>query len=278
MTVPPALRALLPVAVLATGGCLATRGDVQRLQLTLLERQEAMRAEQARADSVNRQLIRTATQQLAQQFNREFAAVSDSVRQVAMGLNRLQGDFTLAMHDLRGQLVSVQEGIGQSQRRIQDLRTTVEAVSTPPPVAPSPTAGAAPGAGRGGGAPPAAQLFELARSQLRSGATAAARQGFETLVAEYPTHDRASEAQMYIADAFHQEGNRPAADSVYALVAARYPGTESASRSLYKRAVFAMEAGDRPRAAALAQEIVDKYPRANERDLAEDMLRTLRRP
>lgn len=277
MTLTRAWRVLLPVALVATGGCLATRGDVERLQLTLLARQDSMRAEQARADSINRQLIRQATQQLAQQFNREFTIVSDSVRQLSVGLSRLQGDFALAMHDLRGQLVSVQEGIGQSQRRIQDLRTTVEAVSTPV-VVPPPAAGPAPAGGRGSGAPPAAQLFEMARSQLRSGATAAARQGFETLVAEYPTHERASEAQMYIADAFHQEGNRPAADSVYALVAARYPGSESASRSLYKRAVFAMEAGDRQRATALAQEIVEKYPRANERDLAEDMLRTLRRP
>ncbi len=270
------LRRFLPVAVLATGGCLATRSDIEKLQLSVTAMQESVRAEQVRSDSITRALVRAATQQLAQQFEREFSAMSDSVRSVTSALQLLQGDVKLSMHELRRDMVAVQEGIGLSQQRIQDLRTTVEAIPVTP-VQP-PAGGTAAGPPQGSGAPAAATLWSLARSQLISGATGSARNGFQTLVSEYPNHERAAESQMYIGETYYQERNRPAADSVYALVVSKYPGTEPASRSLWKRANLAIEAGDKQRAMTLLQEIVDKYPRSNELELAADMLRTLKQP
>lgn len=279
---------LLPVAVLATGGCLATRSDVEKLQLSVNARFDTARVQQARADSITRALVREATQQLGQQFARSFAVVSDSVRQVAAGVSRIervQGDMTLAMHDFRTQLVAVQEGIGVSQKRIADLRTSVEAAAAPavpPPVGPS-LAGAT---GRGGAAapvaataPPAAVLWESGNASLTKGATGAARESFQTLVNNYPSYERTPEAQMYIADAYAQEGNKPAADSVYALVVTTYPNAaEVAARSLFKRAKLAAEAGSADRARALYQQIIDKYPRSTLRELADVELKNLRLP
>jgi len=274
---------LLPVAVLATGGCLATKGDVDKLQLSIRTMQDSVRVQRARSDSLNRMLVRDVAQQLPRQFSRDFGVASDSIRQLSAALQRLQGDVTLSMHDLQGQLAAMQEGIGQSQRRIQDLKTSVEATAAAPVVPAPRTADSGSAATRapavsGTGAPPAAQLFELARQQLRSGATGAARDGFQTFLQEYPNHERASEAQMWIADAYAQEGNRSAADSVYALVVARYTTPEWVSRSLYKRAMFLKEAQQLPQARALFQQIVDKYPRSDVAPLAEEMLRTLKKP
>lgn len=283
------LAKLLPVAVLAAGGCLATRSDVEKLQLSVNAKFDTTRAQQARSDSINRALLREATQQLGQQFARSFAAVSDSVRQVASGVSRIervQGDMTLTMHDFRAQLVAVQEGIGVSQKRIADLRTSVEAAAAtpvvPPPAGPPP-AGTA---GRGGAAPPAAPtappaavLWESGNASLTKGATGAARESFQTLVNNYPAYERTPEAQMYIADAYAQEGNKPAADSVYALVVTTYPNaTEVAARSLFKRAKLAAEAGSPDRAKALYQQIIGQYPRSTLRELADVELKSLRQP
>lgn len=266
----------LPVALVATGGCLATRSDIEKLQMNVAAMQELVRTEQARSDSITRTVVRAMTQQLAQQFAREFAVVSDSVRGVSSALQRLQGDVTLSMHGLRRDMVAVQEGIGLSQQRIQDLRTTVEATAAAPPQA-APAGVAAPAAA-GASAPAAATLWSMARGQLISGATGSARNGFQLLVTEYPTHERAAESQMYIAETYYQERNRTAADSVYALVVKKYPGTEPASRSLWKRANLAIEVGDKDRARTLLQEIMDKYARSNEYELAADLLRTLKQP
>ena len=266
----------LPVALLATGGCLATSGDIEKLQLSIKMMQDSMRVREARSNAMQADIIRSSAQQLAQQFTRELAVVTDSLRQLSGSLQRLQGDVTLSMHDLRSQLATVQEGIGQSRKTIQDLRSSVEAVS--------PTAPVSPPAGKAGDAaapavPPAGQLWTMGRNSLRSNATAAARDAFQTLVNTYPTSDRAGDAQEQIGEAFAQEGNKSAADSVYALVATRYAGRPEASLALYKRAMGLKEAGQLAQARKLFQEIVDKYPRFDERFLAdEELLRLPKQP
>jgi TolA-binding protein len=261
----------LPVALVATGGCLATSGDVEKIQLALKALQDSTRVRQARSDSLTRTLVREMGDQLARQFARDFGQVSDSIRQVAGAVQRLQGDVALSVHDLRTQLVTLQEAVGQSQRRLQDLRSTVEATAVPvaPPAGPKPA---------DAGAPPATQLFDMARAQLRSGATGAARDGFQNFLAQYPADERAGDAQMLIADAFAQEGNRAAADSVYALVVTKYKGDAVVSRSLWKRAMMLKEAQQVDSARALFRQIVDRYPRSDVGPLADEMLRTLRKP
>lgn len=287
----PRLRVvLLPVALVAAGGCLATRSDVEQLQLGLSALQDSLRVQRAQAaqsDSATRSVVREMSQQLGETFMRRFAVLSDSVRNVSAALQRLNGNVTLAMHGLNEQMVAVQEGIGISQKRIADLGTKVEALpAVSPPSAGGPATGTKPPTGTTSGrgaaapaAPPPAQLWTLGRDALTKNATASARENFQTLVDNYPTYERVGEAQMYIADAYAQEGNRPAADSVYAFVVTKYAGTPQAARSLYKRAEFALDAGDPDRARSLFQEIVDKYPRSNEHDLAADRLKSpLKKP
>ena len=269
------LALLLPVAILATAGCLATQGDVEKLQLSVRTLQDSGRARAARADSLNARLVREMGEQLTRQFTRDFGVVGDSLRQLTATVQRLQGDVTLSMHDLRTQLATVQEGIGQSQRRIQDLRSTVESVAPTAPATAAPGKAADPAPA---GAPPPGPLLDMAKGQLLKGATGAARDGFQTFLSQYPGHERAGEAQMWIADAFAQEGNPAAADSVYALVVQKYPGGFAASRSLYKRAMALNDVGRTADAIKLFQEIVDKYPRFDVHEMAVDMLKTLKKP
>ncbi len=270
--------ALLPVVVLTAGGCLATRGDIEKLQLSLRASADSARIREARSDSATRAMIADATQLLSRQFTRDFNAVSDSVRAVAAGLQRLNGDVALSMHDLRNQLTVVQEGIGQSQRRINDLRTQVEATAQAPVVRPAdpaapPVAGGTPSAP---GAPPAATLFQSGKQSLLSNATAAARGSFQTLVDNYPGHDLAAEAYVNVGMSFAQEGNKTAADSVYALVPTKYPASAMAPNAVYKRAMLAIEVKDNARGRALLQSIIDKYPKSDEAVVAQDLLKNLK--
>lgn len=266
---------LLPVVLLATGGCLATRVDVQRLELQVRSVESAAAVRQARSDSATQALVREIGQTITQQFSRQLAQVSDSVRQLAAALQRLQGDVQLAMHDVKGQLTTLQEGLGQSARRLQDLRSSVEAsAGAQPPRQMDSTAAA----GATAGIPAAPTLFQTARTQLSRNALSSARANFQLLIDQYPTYDRVSDAQLEIGKIFAADGERAAADSVYALVVQKYPNSDAAPTALYKRAMLAKDLKDSARAKALFEQIVVKYPKSTERSLADDFLSALRKP
>ncbi|MBM4194554.1 MAG: tetratricopeptide repeat protein [Gemmatimonadetes bacterium] len=121
-------------------------------------------------------------------------------------------------------------------------------------------------------------MLTRGKSSLDRGATGAARQFLQTLVDNYPLHDRVADAQQYIAESYEFEGNKAAADSVYAMVVAKYPTADVAPTALYKRARLLEGAGQTEAARALFQQIVDKYPRADASLLAGEWLKTHRRP
>ena len=263
-------RTLAPVACLAAGACVATRNDLRLVQNDVA----VLKAEQALADSARRaQLDRVIAQ---------LGLMSDSLNATTARINRFQGDVRQQMYAVEQQLVTIQELTGQSQRRLQELRASMEqrAAVVPSP-APASGAGASqPSAGAPGVAAPTSpgpnQLFQLALDQLRRGSTGAARAGFGDLLRQYPTADIAPDAQFYVAEAYAAEGNASAADSVYALVAERYPASMRAGTALYKRAISAQAAGRTDDARALFTAVIERFPRSDEAVLARDRLRTLK--
>jgi hypothetical protein len=125
-----------------TGACFASRTDVLRLQAEVAAaRVEALRADTARAAQVDA---------LAATLRR----IDDSVGVMAARNARFQGDAREQLRSVREQLIQVQELTGQSQRRLQDLRASLEASgaqaapAAPPARTPDagPASGAAPGA------------------------------------------------------------------------------------------------------------------------------------
>ena len=289
---------LAPAAALASAGCFATREDVRLLQTDI----QAVRAERVNSDSAMRaQLNRVAT---------TLATVSDSMLSLSGRLTRFQGDVRGELYELGQQLIQIQELTGQSQRRLQELRASLEQraqalapsaptpVTTPPPTggAGTPSAGASPagtptGAAPSSSAPPAGAtgapaptsgtpgpnaLFELSLDQLRRGSAGAARTGFLELLRQYPTSDVADDAQFYIGETYSVEGNAAAADSAYAAVVARYPASPRAPTALYKRAVAMQAAGNAAGARAALNELIAKYPRSDEAALARERLQTIK--
>ena len=257
------LRAVAPAAALLACGCLASKRDVFMLQSQL----SSMQAASARADSARRV-----------QVDALLSAVTtsnDSVRAISARLARLQTTVSTDHYEMGRQILQIQELSGQSQRRLQELRASLEernqnaaaplASTTPDSLGPAPAG------------PGPAQLFQSSLDQMRRGSLRVARNGFEQLLQQYPNSEDAPEAMIYIAATYASERNQVAADSVYGLVVQRYPSSPKAATALYKQALSMREAGRITQARAAFERIIKDYPRSDEAELARGQLRTLGR-
>ena len=253
--------AAMTVVAIGVSGCFATQQDIRVLQgdITLL------RTEQATADSARRiQLDRVI---------RDLRTANDSLRSLGSSFVHFRSDVSTNLSSIDQQLLQVQELTGQSQRRLQEVRASLEErQGTPAPATP----GATTPAGATDATPGPNQLFQIAREQMMQGSNASARQGFQDLLDKYPKSDLAAEAQFYIAETYAAENNTSAADSVYARVASKYAGSPRAATAMYKRAVAAQNAGRTDDARTLFNQVVKKYPRSDEAALSRDRLRALK--
>ena len=275
------VRRLAPVALMATGACFATQSDVRVLQTDV----QTLRSERHRQDSL-----------MLQKFDELMASLrttNDTVRALSDRVTRLQGDVRGDLFQMNQQLLQIQELSGQSQRRLQELRSSLEArqqeaLPVAQPVAPStpprdsaaapPSAQVPPTAAPSGvatGSPGPNQLFQSARQQLDRGSPASGRRGFEELLRLYPTSDVAGEAQYWIGVSYELEGNSAAADTAYATAVAKYPQSSTAPSALYKRALILQQRGNIAQARTALNDVVRRYPRSDAAQLARDRLRTL---
>lgn len=257
------LRAVVPAAALLVSGCLASKRDVFMLQTQL----SSMQAASARADSARRVQVDALLSAIT--------TSNDSVRAISARLARLQTTVSTDHYEMGRELLQIQELTGQSQRRLQELRASLEERSqnAAPPV----PAGTPDSLQSAPPAPGPAQLFQSSLDQLRRGSLRVARSGFEELLRTYPQSEDAPEAMIYIAATYASERNQVAADSVYGLVVQRYPSSPKAATALYKQALSMREAGRLAAARAAFQRIIRDYPRSDEAELARGQLRTLGR-
>lgn len=256
---------LAPSVALVLSGCLASKSDVLVLQNQMRSMQDAA----ARADTAQRQ-----------QINDVLASVirsNDSVRALSGRLAKLQSSVATDHYEMGRQILQIEELSGQSQRRLQELRASLEERSQSvgaPAMTPPASANAAPTAAP---QPGPAQLFQGSLDQLRRGSTTVARSGFEELLRSYPATEDAPEAMIYIAETYAAERNQVAADSVYGLVVQKYPTSPKAATALYKRALSFRTAGRTTAARAAFDRVIREYPRSDEASLARDQLRTMGR-
>src|SRR2546423_5516558 len=147
--------ALLVAAV----GCVASKGDVAILQDEL----RALRSSIARSDTAQRAQADTAMMLIGR--------ANDSLKLLSGRFAVFQANVSGGMYDMSRQLLQIQELSGQSQRRLQELRASMEsraeAMNVPTP-APGDTTRSTAGGG-GGGTPGPAQLFQLAFDQMQRG-------------------------------------------------------------------------------------------------------------
>ncbi len=289
----PRLLGLAFSAVLLSG-CVASKQDVLLLQTDL----KSMRAEYAFRDSTRRvqfdSVIRT------------MVILNDSIRGLKGEVAAFQGNVLGDLFKVRDGLIEIRALTGQSQSRITELRAELEqrnaiTPSTPPPagavttpsVVPSSTPPAttppttapaivkpADSAAASSGTPPVSsapgpnQLYTMALDQLRRGSTSAARAGFTDFLVQYPQHERAGDAQYYVAETLERDNKAIDAEAAYLSVYTRFPRSEKAPTAMFKRAALLGTQGKPDKVKEVLELLVRTYPRSDEADLARERLRT----
>ncbi|HEY8104773.1 MAG TPA: tetratricopeptide repeat protein [Gemmatimonadales bacterium] len=258
--------ALLVAAGLSPLAC-ATSGEVRRVQNEVA----LLRAESARQDS-------TRGARLAE-IIRLQQRILDSL---GLSVRALRGETQQDLYNIEQQLVQLQELTGQSQQRLTELRTQLEARQaeiTAASVAPPPSAGG--DTTRAAVSPPAPaasadEMYEASVAQLRRGSTATARTGLRQLLQNYPTSERAPDAIYFLGQSFAAE-NPDSAAAYYKQVVDRYPQSPRASAALYNLGLLAERRKDVAGAKDAYQRVVRQYPRSGEAALARDRLKALGR-
>lgn len=256
--------AAIPLLLALSAGC-ATSGAVRRVetQVTVL-RVETARRDSARAAELGRII---ALQQ----------RLLDSLVSTQQALLMFRATTSADITDIHRQLMQIQALTGQSQQRLTELRTDLEArnaalLAAPPVVPPGGDTTAAPGAPP---APSANQMYQAALMQFRRSALGTARMGFHDFLQAYPTDAQVPDALFFLAETFAEEAPDSAVH-YYARVLAEHPRSSRAPTALYKIGQAAEARRDLPAARAAYQRIVREYPRTDEAALAQARLDALR--
>ncbi len=272
------IRAGACLVLFALGGC-ASKGDLRRVEeQLLLSRGENQRADSARAVELSQVLG------IQRRIMDSLTALERSVGGLSVQLQGLRGDFSNDLISVQQQLVQIQALTGQSQQRLTELQTQLEArseqLNTTPAPLPADSGAAlpvAPPAGPpGAGAPSAEQIYAASLQQLRRGSPATARMGFRELLRLYPTHERVPDATYFLGESFAAE-SPDSATVYYARVAADFPRSTRAASASYKLGLLAERKKDFETARRYYTSVVRDYPRSDEAALARDRLKTLGR-
>ena len=260
MTASVGLRVRLGASLIwVLAGCVS-KGDIQRVQDDVA----LFKAETARRDSVR-----------AAQLNeliRVQQRLMDSLTSSRRAVGQLRGDLASDLYNIQQQLVQLQELTGQSQQRLSELRTQLEArgeqlATTTPGDTNRPGASSAASAD---------QMYEASLAQLRRGSTSTARLGLREMLRVYPNSDRAGDALYFIGQSFAAE-NPDSAAAYYEQVMQKYPTSSRASSALYNLGLLAERRKDTKKARDAYQRVVQRYAQSDEAALARDRLKALGR-
>lgn len=253
-------RSSLVLVLGLVAGC-ALKGDVRKVELQV----QALQADLAKSDAARaaeRDTILAAVRLLQQAL---------AVQQAY--LVQLRGDLRTELLAVQQQLVAVQELTGQSQQRLTELRSRIEARSQQPD--PATSAGAPVGPSGNPAGPSPDQMYDISLQQYRRGSLATARLGFREFLRVFPAHERAPDALFYVGESFEQSAPDSAA-AVYDQLVRAHPNSPRAPSALYKLGLLAEQRGDRAAARTYYTRVIAGYPRSPEADLARQNQQRLR--
>jgi len=267
---------LAAIGTLALTACVATKQDVLLLQSDL----RTMRAEFAYRDSARRTQFDSVL--------RTMMILNDSIRGLKTEVAAFQGNVLGDLFKVRDGLIEIRALTGQSQTRITELRAELEQRNAIIQSAPTVPAAGTPVSTKPGDAatttvvpaataPPAPgpnQLYTMALDQLRRGSTSAARAGFTDFLAQYPQHERAGDAQYYVAETLERDDKPIDAEAAYLAVYTRFPRSEKSPTAMFKRAALLRAQAKPDRARDVLELLVKSYPRSDEADLARERLKS----
>jgi tol-pal system protein YbgF len=242
---------LAPVAciMMLASGCVATKSDVRDIQMDIA----SLRAQQ---DSVYREM------------QRQNVLLADSVRGGAELIRTTRAQLSNQIRQLNEVVISLQQLLGQTQQRIQELRERAEQQAVQQPVAAPPqTEGANASAD---------ELYRTGATKLQEKSATAARIAFEQFLTQFPQHERAPDAQYGLAETFALEDELPDAVENFVRVAEAYPTSARAPEALYRAGQLSEERKRTTDARTYYQRVVQRYGNSPSARLAQQRLNRLR--
>jgi len=255
---------LLGGALAVMAGC-ATKGSVRRVETQVM----VLRAETARQDSAR-------AAELAR-IIRLQQHVLDSLGSTRQALRVLDTRVGADITDVLRQLVQTQELVGQSQRRLTEMKASLDAraeqrdaalLAQPADTTTRPAAVTPPAAS-------ADQMYNGAMQQYRANRTETARRAFYEFLQQYPEHPYVPDALYFIAESF-DPGMPDSAVIKFTELHARFAQSRRAPAALYKVGVIAERRKDTATARSTFQRVIQEYPRSEEAELARERLATLK--
>lgn len=197
---------LAPIACVALSACVATKSDIRLLRTD-------MSALQAHQDSLYSMSLR------------DLRAQADSMRQLTDLLRTTRGQLANQLRQISDMVITLQQLSGQSAQTIRDLQQRIQEQAQQPRENPVPAPA---------NVSSADDLYRAGFSKLQDRSPAAARAAFEQFLADYPSHERAPDAQFYLAETYVIDDALADAVTSFVRVSEAYPASSRAPEALYR--------------------------------------------
>lgn len=241
---------LIPLAaagVLVLGGC-ATKGDVRSLRNEMYW----MRQHQ---DSV---LI---------EIQRQNRLLLDSIRTTMALTVDARGTTANQLRQFDQNVTQMGQLVGQVMGTLNRIEQRLAALEQ------RPVSSAAPGPTSGGMT--AEQYYQTGMQKMNEGSFSTARLAFEQLVAEFPDHARAPDAQFQIGESYYRDEAYDDAYEALERVAAEWEAAPRAAAALFRAGAIAEEQRAFQRARRYFTQVRERYPETEEARQARGKLRSL---
>jgi tol-pal system protein YbgF len=249
----------------------------QQLGLALTQLTEALKAVNARLDTSEEfQRRRFADQEvLVKNLGADLGTIRERTQDTDTRLRTLKDEIDA----LRQTFLSLPALIAQSQSAMVPVDPSKPGVSVNPApdgaVASRPPAPALP-------LPPNAnlspnRLFDTAFSDYSSSQYAAAINGFQEVIKNFPTAERADDAQFFIGESLANMNRLPEAVDAYNQVIQKYASGDQVDMAYYRRGFVESQMGRADAARATWEEVVKRFPESQGAQLARQRLAGLSR-
>ncbi len=251
------LIVMLGVATSARAG---TKEELVRLQADVLALQNQVR-----------QLEKTFTERtdgirsLVVQLNDQVAKSSLALGRISGALdNQSSGDTTTLqavlkeVKDLSGKMDDANTRISALAQQISDMKVQTKPITQRLFQSTDESQGAA----------SADQIYTEAYNDLIQGNLDLAIQGFSAFLKNFPTNDRADDAQYNIGEAYYSEQKYPEAVDAFTKVVTDYATGNKVASALYKRGKLELVLKQNDSAVADFKTVISKYGAAPEANLA----------
>ena len=251
----------------------------QQLSLALTQLTEALKTVNARLDTSEEfQRRRFADQEvLVKNLGSDLGTIRERTQDTDTRLRTLKDEIDA----LRQTFLSLPALLAQSQTSAAPLDP-----GNPPTTTTAPPADGATTAAR----PPAPVLtlpdtaglspnrvFDTAFSDYSSSQYASAIAGFQQVIKNFPTAERADDAQFFIGESLVNMNRLPEAIDAYNLVIQQYPNGDQVDMAYYRRGFAESLMGRTDAARASWEEVVKRFPNSQGASLAKQRLAGLSR-